>query len=205
LIYINVTSLNKPYSESCEQNREPILSVIQAVLADCRSVLEIGSGTGQHAVAFAAAMPQLVWHTSDRSENHAGINMWLNEAALVNTRPPLALDVSQTSWPTIQVDAVFTANTAHIMGWPAVQAMFTGIGRLLSRGGHFLIYGPFNYGNRFTSESNARFEQWLQARDPHSGIRNFEDLDRLAHAAGLVLKNDYEMPANNRILHWQKD
>ncbi len=195
---------HKPYSESCDQNRAPILAVIEGVLADCRAVLEIGSGTGQHAVAFARQLPHLVWHTSDCLENHAGIQLWLDEAGLSNVRSPLRLDVLQTEWPNIEVDAIFTANTAHIMDWQAVQAMFAGAGRLLANGGQFLMYGPFNYGNRYTSDSNARFDEWLKARDPLSGIRNFEDLARLAGQVGMVLKNDYAMPANNRILHWQK-
>lgn len=196
--------MNKPYSESCDQNRAPIFSVIQGLLANCRAVLEIGSGTGQHAVAFAAQLPHLVWHTSDCLENHAGIQLWLDEAGLRNVNPPLALDVMQTEWPLLEVDAVFTANTAHIMHWPGVEAMFAGVGRALPAGGHFLIYGSFNYGRQYTSDSNARFDQWLKARDPHSGIRNFEDLDRLAGNAGMILTNDFAMPANNRILHWQK-
>jgi len=199
-----VNTLNKPYSESCDQNREPILSVIQGVLANSGSLLEIGSGTGQHAVAFAAQMPHLIWHTSDRPEYHAGIRLWLDESRLENVRAPLLLDVTQTAWPDIEIDAIFTANTAHIMRWSAVEAMFAGVGRLLPVGGHFLIYGPFNYDHQFSSDSNARFEQWLKARDPLSGIRDFEDLDTLASHAGMVLINDYAMPANNRILHWQK-
>lgn len=194
----------KPYAESCDQNREPILSVLREALANSSSVLEIGSGTGQHAVAFATAMPHLIWHTSDRAENHAGIRMWLEASGLANISSPLLLDVRQDDWPALAVDAVFTANTAHIMHWPAVEAMFAGIGRLLPAGGDFLIYGPFNYGNGYTSDSNASFDQWLKARDPLSGIRNFEDLDGLASRAGMVLRNDYAMPANNRILHWQR-
>lgn len=195
---------NKPYAESCEQNREPILSVLGAALKDSRAVLEIGSGTGQHAVAFAAQMPQLIWYTSDCQDNHVGINMWLDEAGLANVRSPRVLDVTQETWPNIAVDAVFSANTAHIMHYPEVEAMLAGVGRILPQGGIFLVYGPFNYGGRYTSDSNARFDQWLKARDPQSGIRNFEDLDKLANQAGMVLKNDYTMPANNRILHWQK-
>lgn len=194
----------KPYAESCEQNREPILAVIQPVLADCHAVLEIGSGTGQHAVAFASCMPHLTWYTSDRVESHAGIQLWLNEAGLGNVRPPLALDVAQAEWPSVTVEGVFTANTAHIMHWPEVEAMFAGIGRLLPAGGHFLIYGPFNYDGRFTSDSNARFDVWLKSRDPLSGIRHFEDLVQLATRAGMALKKDYAMPQNNRILHWQR-
>lgn len=199
-----MNTLNKPYSESCDQNREHILSIIQGVLAASCSVLEIGSGTGQHAVDFARQMPHLIWHTSDRLENHTGIQLWLDESGLENVREPLLLDVVQPEWPDIAVDAIFTANTAHIMHWPEVEAMFAGVGQVLPVGGNFLIYGPFNYYGQYTSESNARFDQWLKVRDPLSGIRNFEDVDSLASNAGMVLKNDYTMPANNRILLWQK-
>ena len=196
--------VSKPYAESCEQNRHAILAVIKGPLAGSHGVLEIGSGTGQHAVAFAAEMPHLIWHTSDRVENHPGIRLWLAESGLENVRPPLSLDVAGEKWPEIDIDAVFSANTAHIMHWHEVAAMFMGIGRLLSEGGDFLLYGPFNYGHRYTSDSNAAFDQWLKQRDPHSGIRNFEDLDELARQAGMVLQKDYAMPANNRILHWQR-
>jgi cyclopropane fatty-acyl-phospholipid synthase-like methyltransferase len=194
----------KPYAESCDENREPILAVIQPLLHKAGSVLEIGSGTGQHAVYFAEKLPHLVWHTSDRIEYHAGIKMWLQETNLVNTRGPLELDVSQSEWPRQSFDAVFSANTIHIMHWPDVEALFSGAGSVLSTAGCLLLYGPFNYGNRYTSESNARFDQWLKGRDPASGIRNFEDLDRLANQAGMMLKDDVEMPVNNRILYWEK-
>jgi len=193
----------KPYSESCDQNREPILRVIQPLLADRRGVLEIGSGTGQHAVFFARQMPHLIWHTSDRVENHPGIRLWLDQASLPNLRTPLPLDVARDPWPEIGVDAVFSANTAHIMGWPDVQAMFRGVGRVLPTGGLFLLYGPFNYAGAYTSDSNARFDQWLKGRDPDSGIRDFEALDQQAREAGMRLHDDFEMPANNRILCWR--
>jgi cyclopropane fatty-acyl-phospholipid synthase-like methyltransferase len=194
----------KPYAEACDQNRDPILAVIEPLLTACRDVLEIGSGTGQHAVYFAGRMPHLVWHTSDLPEHHSGIRQWLDEAALPNTRAPLVLDVTQAAWPELSVDAVFSANTAHIMGWAAVQAMFRGLPRVLSAGGRFVLYGPFNYGGSYTSESNARFDQWLKARDPASGIRDFEALDRLAEAAGMVLEQDHPMPVNNRTLVWRR-
>ncbi len=193
----------KPYSESCDQNKEPILDVIQPLLRDARSVLEIGSGTGQHAVYFAAAMPHLVWHTSDCEAQHAGIRMWLEEAGLPNTRPPLPLDVACPQWPQMQPDAVFSANTAHIMHWPQVVAMFEGVGALLRPGGRFLLYGPFNYNGRFSSDSNARFDSWLKARDPQMGVRDFEALDVLANEAGMELMEDYQMPVNNRLLYWR--
>ncbi|PLX62663.1 DUF938 domain-containing protein [Sedimenticola selenatireducens] len=194
----------KPYSESCDQNRDPILSVIQPLFAELTRVLEIGSGTGQHAVYFAAAMPHLTWHTSDCLEYHDGIRLWLEEAALPNVRSPLQLDVARSVWPSLDVEAVFSANTAHIMHWPGVEAMFAGVGGLLPAGGLFALYGPFNYQGRFTSDSNARFDGWLKQRDPAMGVRDFEALDRLANAAGMALMQDFEMPANNRILCWRR-
>lgn len=194
----------KPYAESCDQNREPILSVIQPLFGDLTRVLEIGSGTGQHAVYFAARMPHLTWCTSDCPEYHAGIRLWLEEAALPNVREPLHLDVARSVWPALEVDAVFSANTAHIMHWPEVEAMFAGVGDLLPVGGLFVLYGPFNYHGQFTSDSNARFDSWLKQRDPAMGVRDFEALDGLAREAGMSLLNDFDMPANNRILCWQR-
>lgn len=195
--------MKKPYSESCDQNRDPILSIIEPVLANCSSVLEIGSGTGQHAVYFADKMPHLVWQTSDRIEYLSGIQSWLDDANLKNTPPPLQLDVSQSDWPPDKFDALFSANTAHIMSWSEVVAFFSGINRLLNKNGKVILYGPFNYNNTYTSDSNARFDYWLKQRDPDSGIRNFEDINNLAAKANLALINDFSMPANNRILYWQ--
>lgn len=194
----------KPYSEACERNRDPIFAVLEPLLVARRALLEIGSGTGQHAVYFAARLPHLIWHTSDREENHPGIQLWLDEAKLVNVRPPLTLDVTQAAWPALAVDAVYSANTAHIMHWPEVEAMFAGVGVLLAGGGVFAQYGPFNYRGSYTSESNARFDERLKALDPLSGIRDFEALARLAAAAGMRLREDVAMPANNRILIWEK-
>ncbi|MBI5462373.1 MAG: DUF938 domain-containing protein [Gammaproteobacteria bacterium] len=194
----------KPFAESCAENQQPILDVLRIEFAAVRRVLEIGSGTGQHAVFFAAHLPHLNWQTSDVADYHPGIRAWIDDARLSNVRPPLPLDVTRDVWPDESFDGVFSANTAHIMAWPAVEAMFTGIGRVLTPGGHFCLYGPFNYGGEFTSASNARFDQWLKARDPNSGVRNFEDLDRLAATAGMRLAQDYAMPANNRTLVWIK-
>jgi cyclopropane fatty-acyl-phospholipid synthase-like methyltransferase len=194
----------KPFSESCEQNKQPILEILRKEFANAQRVLEIGSGTGQHAVYFAAEFPHLTWQTSDVAEYHPGILAWQADAKLKNIQSPLILNVAEDSWPDTQYDAVFSANTVHIMGWPEVEAMFAGIGSILEPKGRFCLYGPFNYGGKFTSESNARFDQWLKARDPRSGVRNFEDLDRLANAEGMRLAQDYAMPANNRILVWLK-
>jgi cyclopropane fatty-acyl-phospholipid synthase-like methyltransferase len=194
----------KPFSQACENNKDPILGVIKDLFADCKSVLEIGSGTGQHAVYFAEQLQHLTWFTSDRVENLAGIGMWLESAGLENLREPVALDVCQLVWPAIKVDAVYTANTVHIMHWHEVEALFEGVATLLPDGGVFVLYGPVNYQNQYTSDSNARFDVMLKTRDPESGIRNFEDLNRLADNAGLILKNDFDMPANNRIISWTK-
>jgi cyclopropane fatty-acyl-phospholipid synthase-like methyltransferase len=193
----------KPFAESCEQNREPILAVLREVFAASRQVLEIGSGTGQHAVYFAPELPHLSWQTADVPQHHAGIRMWLDEAALPNVLPPLALDVNDTRWHGGRYDAVFSANTLHIMSWPEVERFFAGIGAVLASGGVLAIYGPFNYGGHFTSPSNARFDAWLKARDPASGVRDFEAVDALANAQGLALDHDFAMPANNRTLVWR--
>ena len=194
----------KPYSVACDNNRQPILEIIEVLFANCKEILEIGSGTGQHAVYFAEKLPHLIWHSSDLQENHAGIELWLSEAKLPNTPPPLILDVTRAHWPELNVEAVFCANTIHIIGWDSVKAMIAGAGKLLPDNGLLVLYGPFNYNNAYTSESNARFDIWLKQRDPESGIRNFEDVEKLANAAGLYIQQDYAMPANNRLLCWVK-
>lgn len=196
----------KPVAESCIENRRPILTVLRQLLPGRGSLLEIGSGTGQHAVYFAPEFPTLKWQTSDRAENHPAIRAWLADEGVANILPPLLLDVLQP-WPLQQpsFDTVFSANTAHIMGWQAVEAMFAGVGRVLCEGGLFLLYGPFNYKGRFTTEGNARFEQWLKQRDPQSGIRDIEALRALGSAHHLQLYRDFAMPANNRLLVWRKE
>lgn len=196
-------AMEKPFAPSCERNQGPILDVLQRHFgATCR-VLEVGSGTGQHAVHFAAAMPWLSWQCSDRADNLPGIAQWLDDAALPNTPPAIELDVDGP-WPDAAFDAVFTANSLHIMGWPQVEAFFAGTGALLEPGGLLVVYGPFNYGGEFTSDSNRAFEQWLKDRDPVSGIRDFDAVDALAHAIGLALVEDNAMPANNRCLVWRR-
>ncbi|MGY0634794.1 DUF938 domain-containing protein [Luteimonas sp. A478] len=194
----------KPHAPACDRNRDPILAVLREHFADRRRVLEIGSGTGQHAVHFAQAMPWLQWQASDVAENQPGIRAWLDDAQLLNAPAPVVLDVAQSPWPA--VDAVFTANTLHIMGWDAVQAFFSGVGQVLADadGGKLVAYGPFKYDGAFTSDSNREFDAWLKARDPQSGIRDFEAVDELANDAGLRLVTDLAMPANNRCLVWKR-
>ncbi|MDT8383738.1 MAG: DUF938 domain-containing protein [Gammaproteobacteria bacterium] len=194
----------KPYAESCEQNKHAILAVLRQELMHARELLEIGSGTGQHAVFFAVELPHLRWQTSDVRAHHAGIEAWISEQGPDNVLPPLALDVATDPWPDTDYDAVFSANTVHIMGWPEVERLFAGIGRILRPGGRFCLYGPFNVDGRFTSPSNAAFERWLKSRDARSGIRDKAELDTLAAQAGLERAADYTMPANNNILVWVK-
>jgi cyclopropane fatty-acyl-phospholipid synthase-like methyltransferase len=194
----------KPYSESCDQNREPIFSIIAPLLSARKSLLEIGSGTGQHAVYFAGDLPHLTWQTSDVEDNHAGIKAWINDSHLSNVMQPLEIDTTQDHWPAQRYDVVYSANTAHIMNWQAVEGMFAGVGKVLAEDGCFLLYGPFNYNGDYTSDSNRRFDKWLKDRDPSSGIRDFEALNELALAAGMRLVEDFEMPVNNRLLYWQK-
>lgn len=194
----------KACCEASERNKKPILRVLRQVLPGGGTVLEIGSGTGQHAVCFGAGFPDLVWQTSDLRENHGDIRAWLDEAGLDNVRPPLTLDVAAEQWPKGRVEAVFSANTAHIMSWPQVEAMLRGAGPILADGGVFCLYGPFNYDGNYTSESNAAFDRFLKDRDPQSGIRDFEAMNELMKKAGLVLWRDYAMPANNHLLVWKK-
>ncbi len=194
----------KPYSAACERNREPILAVLRQCFADRHRVLEIGSGTGQHAVHFAQALPGLIWQTSDRPENLPGIQMWLDEAALPNTPLPLTFDVSSGPRPDAFFDAVFSANTLHIMSWHEVQTLFAAMPTFTVANTMLAIYGPFNYNGHFTSDSNAAFDESLRQRAPEMGIRDFESVDALADAAGFALLDDVPMPANNRILIWRR-
>ncbi len=193
---------HKPFSPACERNREPILAVLREHLPGARSVLEIGSGTGQHAVHFAQHLPHLVWQTTDCPEMLPGIRTWLAEAALPNTPAPLELDVNE-DWPQGRWDAVFTANTLHIMAWEEVVRFFRRLPGVMAPGAALLIYGPFKYGGIHTSASNAAFDRSLAAAAPHRAVRDFEAVDALAREAGLGLVEDRAMPANNRCLVWR--
>ena len=195
---------NKQFSPASARNREPILAALGPLLDGCRSVLEIGSGTGQHAVHFGAALPALTWQTSDLLANHRSILAWLQEAALPNVLPPLSLDAGAADWPRGPFDAVYTANTSHIMSWPEVQGMFRGIGQVLAPGGMLCIYGPFNRNGQYTAPSNAQFDASLKAQAPHMGLRNMEDIDALARAQQLTLVADLPLPANNNLLAWRR-
>lgn len=193
----------KPYAESCEKNKEPILAVLKEIFSDRKFVLEIASGTGQHAVHFGRELTHLTWQPSELEQNLPGIQAWLDEALLPNVLAPLAIDVNDEYWPISNVDAIFNANTVHIISWPEIGQMFAHIARVIAPGGYVCFYGPYNYDGKFTSESNARFDVWLKSRDPSSGVRDFETVNRIAASHGLELLLDIEMPSNNRILVWQ--
>lgn len=195
----------REFSEACERNKGPILDVIKPYLYYAKEVLEIGSGTAQHAAWFAGALPHLIWHTTDLRKNHPAIISMLEAADLPNLRKPRELDVAQRVWPVSQVDAIFTANTSHIMDWERVREMFKGANAHLKPGGHFLIYGPFNVNGRYTSESNEKFDQWLKEQDPQSAIRDYDDMNRVARHNGFSLIQRHEMPANNMLLAYQKN
>ena len=193
----------KSFSQSCENNKGPILDVLLPLLRRRRACLEIGSGTGQHAAFFAARLPHLVWQTSDVTGNHASIDAWID--GVDNARPPMVLDVDGDDWPARRYDAAFSANTAHIMHWPTVVNMFHGVSGILEPGAVFALYGPFNYQGEYTSPSNQHFDRTLRASDPGMGIRDYEAVVELASSAGMTLLADHDMPANNRTLLWQRD
>ncbi len=199
--------MTRPFAESCEQNREPILAVLRERLgSEVRSLLEIGSGTGQHAVYFAPEFPHMVWQPSDCEAQLPGIRAWIRHLPCANLRDPIVLDVMRDEdWPQGPYDAAFSANTAHILHESAVIAMFAGVGRVLRPGGCFLLYGPFNIGGRYTAPSNARFDQWLRAQDPGKGVRDLEWLEELGRNAGLALMQAIDMPADNKMLHWVRE
>ena len=193
----------KPYAESSEVNKVPILAVLWEIFAEHKRVLEIASGTGQHAVYFGRELPHLIWQPSELAQHLPGIQAWLDEAQLPNVLAPLAIDVNDACWPVAKVDAIFNANTVHIISWPEVERLFAHIARVIEPGGCVCLYGPYNYGGKFTSESNARFDTWLKSRDPNSGVRDFEAVNQLASSHDLELLHDIGMPSNNRILVWR--
>ena len=203
-------------SEACERNKGPILEILAGAFAHSGNVLEIGSGTGQHAAYFAAHLPHLIWQPSDTGDYLPGLRERIVTERLArkppagahegtpNLRPPLELDVRDQPWPVEPVDAIFTANTLHIMGWAAVQDLFRGVGAVTRAPAVVCIYGPFRYGGRYTSASNAEFDRFLRSRDPESGIRDFEEVNTLSSQNGLSLLADHAMPANNQLIIWHK-
>lgn len=205
--------MNIPFSQACERNKDPILEAIQPYLQDAKSVLEIGSGTGQHALYFAQNLSHLTWQTSDQAQYLDGINAQINNAKqhnqeLSNLINPFELDVTQPDWlPKAlagqKFDAVYSANTLHIMAWNQVKAFFAGLPEVVAKDTYLIIYGPFKYQGKFTSESNEVFDQDLISRGVGSAIRDFEEVDQLAKEVGFRLVKDIAMPANNQCLIWR--
>lgn len=195
---------DKPFSQSCENNKWPILQIIRDVFFQPTTVWEIGSGTGQHACFFASELPHLTWQPTDRSNNMTGLQHWLDDARAPNIKPPLVLDVNDATWPCLGIDALFSANTLHIMSMAEVEILFERLRVYLNINALVCLYGPFNYQGRFSSDSNARFDDWLKTQNKLSGVRDFECIVNLAETIGLQLINDHAMPSNNRLLVFQK-
>ncbi|MDG2377073.1 MAG: DUF938 domain-containing protein [Woeseiaceae bacterium] len=194
----------RPDAPAARRNREAILEVLQQEISHGASVLEIGSGTGQHAVHFGSAMPGVTWQTSDRRQHHEGIDAWVSSSGLSNVLPPIELDVMTPLDISAHYDVMFSANTAHIMSTEAVERMFALVGSLLPGDGLFFLYGPFNVDGAFTSDSNRDFDQSLRAQDLAMGIRDLADLNRLGASNGLSQVRRYAMPANNMFVVWQR-
>lgn len=188
-----------PYSQACENNKTPILERLRAVFDAPGLVLEIGTGTGQHAEHFAKAIPYLQWQPTDHPNVVDTCRPRLVSAGLPNIFPAIELDVA-ANWPIDSVQWAFSANTAHIMSWPEVEQMFLGIGKRLAKDGAFCLYGPFNQQGQYSSDSNRQFDLHLRTKAAHMGIRDLEDLLGLAESASLVLIENFPMPANNRLL-----
>lgn len=212
----------KQVSAACERNKDPILAILRRVFSQSRHVLEIGSGTGQHAAHFAAGLPRLIWQTSDLPQYHESINAYIDESAATNLKTPVILDTGRPDAAqvirnlnekpenqngeriTSPIDAIFTANTIQIMAEEDIVGMFALIGEILPDAGHFCLYSPLQYAGRHTSEGNAEFDANLRARDPRMGVRDFVWLDSLARDVRLVLRNDHAMPAGNRLLEYDR-
>jgi hypothetical protein len=191
-----------PFSEACERNKGPILEVLRVAFADRSHVLEIGSGTGQHAVHFAAGLSHLIWHPTEQLKYLPDLAARIKQEGGSNLRPPTVLDVKQIIWPMRSADAAFSANTLHIMSWPEVLDLFRGLDAILAAAGVLCVYGPFRYDGRYTSDSNRDFDRMLQERDPLSGLRDISAVTGLAARYGLALKADHDLPANNRLLEF---
>ena len=197
----------KEFAPACERNSQVILDVLQQILPRTRSVLEIGSGTGQHAVYFADGLPHLQWQPTNKGSLDS-INAWRQEARLENLLPPISLDllapIEQQLIGLQTIDAIVCINAVHIMPWQGTEKLFEFAGERLPVGGVLYVYGPYKYAGKRLEPSNENFERWLKKRDPRSGIRDFNEVNRLANRSGFELQDDIGMPANNRSIYWQK-
>lgn len=192
------------FSPAAERNRTPVLAELQMLLRGDETVLEVGSGSGQHAVHFATAMCGLQWIASDIAELLPGLVKNLNPYVGKAIRSPVLLDLGNNHWHVgvTGVDVIYSANTLHIVSWPEVVSLFEGVAKLCKPGSKLIIYGPFRYNQSYTSNGNAEFDAWLRQRNYTSGIRDFEKVNDLAEKVGLTLVADINMPANNQLLVW---
>lgn len=195
---------DKKYAPACERNQAYILDILKQIFPGPGDVLEIGSGTGQHAAYFAAHLPHLQWQPTDLPENLPSIDAYRLEANLPNLREPEVLDLAASAHPRMRPDYIVCINTIHIVSWLLVESLFRLAGRLLEPGGVLYCYGPYRYATRDLEPSNERFDRILRLQDPESGIRLFEDVNRLAGGNGFEHQGDEAMPANNRSLWWRK-
>lgn len=195
----------KQLSAASERNKGPILDVLERVLPERGLVLEIASGTGQHAVHFAAALPALEWQPSDIDlELRASVEAWRAEADLANLRAPVDLDVTRNTWPVEAADAIINANMIHIAPWDVCIGLLDGAARILPEGGVLYMYGPYKIDGEHTAPSNAQFDQSLRLRDPSWGIRDLDQVVEEAGRRGLDLIETVEMPANNLSVVYRK-
>jgi len=194
----------KEFAPACERNKDPILEILREIFVEPKLVMEIGSGTGQHAEYFSQHLPHIQWQPCDLRESHPSIEAHRVESGRSNFLAPLFIDLLTDQWPLEQADAVVCINTIHIVAWQGVVNLFAGAGRILPPGGLLYVYGPYRYANRPLEASNEKFDQWLQARDPVSGVRDFEHVNEVATVSGLQLEDDRPMPANNRSIWWRK-
>ncbi len=195
----------KDFAPACERNKDPILNTLRQILVPGSLVLEIGSGTGQHAAHFARHLPDVRWQPSDLRQRLDSIRAYREDAHVVNLLEPIALDLLQTRWSVDHADAVVCINTIHIVPWCVVEHLIAGVAALLPVGGLFYVYGPYRYSHRPLETSNEEFDAWLRTRDYRSGVRDFAAVDGLARKHGLALVEDRPMPANNRSIWWKKD
>ena len=196
--------MNPPFSEAAERNKAPILAALLRRLPERGRVLEIGSGTGQHVVHFAPAFPRLSWQPTEQREHLEGLNTRIRLEGPPNILPAIELDVTGP-WPDYCFEAVYSSNTAHIMAWDMVQAMFAGVSKRIAPGGAFCLYGPFNVNGEFTSASNQVFDRQLRERDAAMGLRDVGALSTLAGEHQMRLAERCQLPANNQLLVFRRN
>ena len=192
----------KCFAEACERNRDPILAVLREVLPQSGEVLEIASGTGQHAAYFSRNLPNLVWQPSDLAHAFPSINAWREEFWAPNLYSPILIDLLGTNNVTIRADAIVCINVVHIVAWEGVEHLFKIAATVLEPAGILYFYGPYRYSDRILEPSNSAFDCWLKENNPVSGIRDYAAVESLANSNGFLFGGDIPMPSNNRSIWW---